>query len=129
MNTTADGGGAQTGNDADRADGGAPDTDGLHQYLADRIEALWEAHEENGVDQDFEVDVHYDGSELTSISITPNELWHEEGDLGFDTFHVVLGPRGGVRTAKRRPVLAGTRDYSDRKRAFEQLVDAVRRSS
>lgn len=99
--------------------------DGATPSLRKRIEQVKEAAKENGVDQDVGVDVHYDGSDLTSITIVPNENWTVKGERGLDRFHVILGPRGGVRMSKRSSVMLGDREYHDEKQAWRKTLRAI----
>jgi len=68
--------------------------------LEEKIQELVEAAEENGTEQTINVEVHYDDSNLTSITIRPEEDYWVEGETGVDKAHIIVGPRAGVKTAE-----------------------------
>jgi hypothetical protein len=98
--------------------------------LRKRFRRLYAAMQENEkVDLYFDsVEVHYAGGEhrLTSVVIDSHDNWNEKGSFGFDRFHLILGPRGGVNHADKTSVLGGVVDYSDKRRAFGRICGYIR---
>jgi len=94
--------------------------------LKRRVRKIYNAMVENErVEQSMEIDVHYGDHDNTTLTIEPEENWTNEGELGMDQFHIILGPRGGIRLAHERSVFTGTREFEDDKHAFKRILSAV----
>lgn len=70
-----------------------------------------------------------DGHDFFNLVIEPEENWTKEGQLGLDQFHIILGPRGGIQTARKDSVFTEAVDYSDKRHAYERIKSMVSRMS
>lgn len=80
-----------------------------------KIQKAVESHKKAGRTVGFkmEVGVHYNNSNLTSISIRPTTSWYSKGELGLDSFHIILGPQGGLRQASKSTTLGEEKNLND----------------
>ena len=94
--------------------------------LKRRVRKIYNAMVENDtVEQSMDIEVHYTDHDATTLTIEPEENWTNEGELGMDRFHIILGPRGGVRLAHERSVFTDPRKFEDDKHAFKRILSAI----
>lgn len=101
----------------------------LHARLADRLQKLKEVTPDNydmsaeRLDGDFGV---------WSVSISSDDSPLVQGEIGDMTFHVILGPRGGLKTASHDRMLGSHGDYTDeydsKTMAWELLLSGIERA-
>jgi hypothetical protein len=101
----------------------------LHARLADRLQKLKEVTPDN-YDMSAE---RLDGDfGLWSVSISSDDSPLVQGEIGDMTFHVILGPRGGLKTASHDRMLGSHGDYTDeydsKTMAWELLLSGIERA-
>lgn len=78
----------------------------------------------------FEIDLEpldgRDGDRL-SLSVRSKTKWFNEGELGSDSAHLILGPRGGVSLAVISRLCSGRKHYEDETRAFRKWFRSAKR--
>lgn len=71
----------------------------------------------------FEIDIEALGGrngDRLSLFVRSKTKWHNEGELGSDSAHLILGPRGGVSLAAISYLHSGRQEYTDETQAFRK---------
>lgn len=104
----------------------------FHGRLANKLHEL-----QTRVPENYYMDVTYspysDGTDRVSVVIDSDDFIANEGEIGDMHFHIILGPRGGLRLAdSRRTLVEDKTDYvakNDTKGdAWSELLRAVKRA-
>jgi len=75
----------------------------------------------------FTIDIEeIDGGRI-SLFVKSKTKWTNEGELGSDTAHLVLGPRGGVSLAVISRLCSGRKHYEDETFAFRKWFRSAKR--
>lgn len=102
----------------------------LHARLSGRLQDLRDATGNARDSFTMTAERYNEETGLVSISIESDESIFNEGEIGADSFHIILGPQGGVHTARKRSMLTEPRDYLDEyptvSMAWKVLLSAVR---
>jgi len=102
--------------------------DNLHARLAGRLQDLQDATDET--DSHF-MTVERFGSDngLVSVTIDTDEFILNEGEAGVDSYHIILGPRGGLRHARHHSIHLGDEEFTKTcdtvSRAWSGLLTSV----
>jgi hypothetical protein len=66
-------------------------------------------------------------SELVSISVKPLTDWTEEGQLGTQRWHIILGPRGAVHHSVKSEMFVDDVELHKKTNAFGRTVSRLER--
>lgn len=101
-----------------------PSLGDAHSSVRERVEQIVEAAHENGVLQDIQVEEMENRYQSVAVHISAREDWGAEGQRGFDSAHIVLGPRGALKIGTIRSVMTGSREY-DRFRSLKSAIERM----
>lgn len=122
------------GNDSELQDGDTvtdfTQFNGRLESKLNEIEAL--VDENDAYDLEVTYSPYSGGSDRVSLTIDSDECIANEGELGEYNFHIILGPRGGLKLATRHSILSGSKDYLERystiSRAWSRLTRDIERA-
>jgi len=75
----------------------------------------------------FEIDIEEIGGGEISLFVKSETKWHNEGELGSDSAHLILGKRGGIHLAVISRLCSGRKHYENETRAFRKWFRSAKR--